>query len=364
MSLEIVCRLCLQDGPDLMSIYDEMISSTGESLELDVAQLVLQYLPIEIVKVESIAHPSICSDCRFQIEQWHQFYTSCLSNDDVYQERLMEKQLDSDYFPMPLKEEVMDDDDDDDAQSNAELYLEVEPVDVGVVTTGDFPDSANADLKHDTNDSKIISPQKLEKLPKKRGRPRLTSTERKLKQTAKRDSSGIKPSAKKNYRYTKMCPICGIFFSNLPEHLRKHQNDRKYQCPHCPKTFIGRSNYFTHVNMHTREKMYKCTQCDKQYIYPKSLKMHLISHVGERTFECTICHKTYLQKNSLDRHRRNHFEEPKIECSECGHRFYTRGDLNKHITKHQTIKAFSCEICGRPFGRKDNLRTHMKVHQK
>lgn len=165
----------------------------------------------------------------------------------------MEKQLDPDYFPMPLKEEVMDDD--DDAQSDAELYLEVEPVDVGVVTTGDFPDSANADLKHDTSDSKITPPQKLEKLPKKRGRPRLTSTERKLKQTAKRDSSGIKPSAKKNYRYTKMCPICGIFFSNLPEHLRKHQNDRKLVMPtECSKWKYSLSLCFTGINVHTVPK--------------------------------------------------------------------------------------------------------------
>ncbi|XP_062699067.1 zinc finger protein 2 [Aedes albopictus] len=375
MEMESICRLCLQDGPDLTSVFAEMVSITGPPLEEDAEKLIRLYLPIQIIKSENTMYPAICSDCSHQIEQWHRFYLSCIDNDKIYQQRLLEHQLDSIEFPVPLKEELMDEEE----PSYVDQYLEFESVDVGAseLTNGDIADSDHYSYDSDfcPKKSKARSKKMQTTAPKKRGRPSLKSKEDKLweEEMGLNQPRAKKPRAlrvesldakKKRKPDTKMCPICGKFFVSLFEHLRHHQNDKKYQCSHCEKKFIGRSNYLTHLNIHTREKMFKCTLCDRQYMYTKSLKMHMISHAGERTFQCTVCKKMFLQKSSMERHMRNHFEEPKIKCDECGHLFYARGDLNKHMKTHQSFKEFSCEICGRAFGRKDNLRTHMKVHQK
>lgn len=48
--MESICRLCLQDGPDLTSVFAEMVSITGPPLEEDAEKLIRLYLPIQVSK--------------------------------------------------------------------------------------------------------------------------------------------------------------------------------------------------------------------------------------------------------------------------------------------------------------------------
>ncbi|XP_062534652.1 zinc finger protein 501-like [Armigeres subalbatus] len=368
MEVERLCRLCLQEGPD--NVYSRNIESGNaeESSETSIEQLVLQYLPIQIFKTEDCSYPYICIVCKNQIKQWHRFYITCVNNNEIYQLRILEL-FGGTHDAQPevsftLKEESTD----NICKSwNLDQTLKFETVEVRTLPINELSYTEPEEPpKRKRGRPRLNTSEKKTELStaKKRGPPTLKLKKKKLSPSSdkKRGRPKINHEPKKYKPRPKMCPICGKFFTVLREHIRNHNNDRKYQCSYCAKTFIGRSNFFTHVNIHTRTKWYKCKLCDKQYIYVKSLKQHMAIHTGERKYICTICNKSYRQMTSLARHKRNHFEEPQIKCSECDHLFYTNGELNKHFKKHLPDRPFACEICGRAFYRKCNLRTHMKIH--
>ncbi|XP_053688476.1 zinc finger protein 184-like [Sabethes cyaneus] len=379
--MERICRLCLQDEPNLGPIKDYSINwpDQNDAESENFTQLILRYLSIQVIKPEQpTSETVICSNCRSAIVDWHNFRECCLRNDGLYLKLLSEvssvddgllqvsETAGNDIEPdEPKQEETTadcneaageddDDDDDDDDDHNS--------------TRIDFYEVDLEDQKPE--------PESLEdsssKIPlKKRGRPRKENTTKKpnvpksqvseICETGKK--RGRPKLAVKSERRAEVCPMCGKFIKNMSEHMRIHNNEKRHQCPFCPKAFVSASNYSSHVNIHTRAKMYKCDLCDKQYPMLNGLKQHRITHFKDRVYLCPVCGKAYYQPTGLARHKRTHFEEPKIKCSECDKMFLSNGDLRKHFTKHLDEKPFACEICGRAFRRKDNLVTHLKTHR-
>ncbi|XP_062535393.1 zinc finger protein 691-like [Armigeres subalbatus] len=367
--MERLCRLCLQSASDLepIAIGEHNIHSSDASIGHSLVQLIIQYLSIQIIKVENEC-PFICPGCKSLVEEWHRFHTSCVKNNEIYQRRVQEKE---------------DHDKADSVHHNLEESSELEQIDIKSFkpveedeeNDPDFDPNGLSDNEDDDDDggdvgsvyeyeiletemkleaeskSKIetISDDKEDPKPRasKRGRPRTKSLD---------DTSRAAKRAE-------VCTICGKFIKNLTEHMRIHNNERRHQCPYCAKSFVSASNYSSHVNIHTRAKMYKCDLCDKQYALLNSLKQHRITHFKERIYLCPVCGKAYYQPTGLARHKRTHFEQPTIKCTECDKMFLTNGDLRKHFKKHLPEKPFSCEICNRAFNRKDNLKTHMKTHR-
>lgn len=377
----VVCRLCLNDEPDLESkngnSTNDDYTNTEDCSEQTVEQLIRQYLPIQIMKAEDSGCPFICSCCISQINQWHRFCLNCIHNDRIYQEQLSEQQvIEEEVFHheevMLLKEEMLEVyHDDPEAQDQ---YLEMKPLDIieslavsnSEVCASQEYDPSNSEVQEaKVEESKPKDSPQLKPAPKKRGRPKKDPADDlnlflrrpcgpRIKQT------GEKPAQ----RLPEMCPICGKFVIVLKEHMRVHIDDRKYQCPHCPKTFVARDNFRRHVNIHTRAKMYKCNQCDKEYTQRNCLKAHLNTHTKDRKYACPVCEKTYYQHTGLARHKRKHFEQPSVKCLECDHMFYSNGEMRQHYRKHLKVRPFPCEICKSAFYRKENLRVHMKIHER
>lgn len=368
-----MCRLCLQSGSDLRPLEEESqknCDNTDELNDPNLVQLVLQYLSIQIIKAECTESPLICINCQTLIVEWHQFHKACLKNDEIYQQRLSElldnkaqeqESLDSQTLSAVFKQEEFDNNTDD--PIDGELDSDYVPHD-------EERDSLGSNVANDVSSGHTTSededamaakepPTKQKKksdlkvIPRKRDRPKLKNKE---------TTDGVEEVIR-NRKRAEVCAICGKFIKNMTEHMRIHNNERRHQCPYCPKAFVSASNYYSHVNIHTRAKMFKCDLCDKQYSILNSLKQHRATHFKERIYLCPVCGKAYYQPTGLARHKRTHFEEPKIKCSECDKMFLTNSDLRKHFTKHLPEKPFKCEICRRAFSRKDNLRTHMNTHR-
>uniref|UniRef100_A0A182P1G1 C2H2-type domain-containing protein n=1 Tax=Anopheles epiroticus TaxID=199890 RepID=A0A182P1G1_9DIPT len=237
----------------------------------------------------------------------------------------------------------------------------------------DFEEEADAlQQSWETETTNVVpdaeSKSSLHKLPDhrfrgkkgKRGRPKLVrvKAERtKLKQLSDKPLQKQRPMPK-------ICTICGVARTDMAAHMRWHNNERPYQCPHCPKIFLNSSNLKNHINLHTREKMYKCDLCDKEFPSTTGRAKHRETHATERTHLCAVCGKSFKYQASLARHKLIHFEEPKEKCPVCDMIFLTKTRLSKHFMVHMDVKPFSCEVCSKAFNRKDNLKTHMKTHAK
>ncbi|XP_055534457.1 zinc finger and SCAN domain-containing protein 12-like [Wyeomyia smithii] len=382
--MERICRLCLQDGPNLGLIEDYAVdwADQNEAEPEDFSQLILRYLSIQVVKQEPTSDTVICSSCRSAILDWHNFRECCLRNDGIYLKLLSEvSSVDQELLlglntakhvirtDKPKQEEVTEDYQEPIDNENRNSS----PIDFYEVEIEERGGSTSYDNDHEQQPEQESIEEFPSKIPlKKRGRPRKERVNREPCVKQQPNASEVVKTGKKRgrpklavktERRAEVCPMCGKFIKNMSEHMRIHNNEKRHQCPFCPKAFVSASNYSSHVNIHTRAKMYKCDLCDKQYPMLNGLKQHRITHFKERVYLCPVCGKAYYQPTGLARHKRTHFEEPKIKCSECDKMFLSNGDLRKHFTKHLDEKPFACEICSRAFRRKDNLVTHMKTHR-
>lgn len=79
---------------------------------------------------------------------------------------------------------------------------------------------------------------------------------------------------------------CDKVFSSqhsLYKHVRFSHEKRKFQCPHCLKTFIKHQHLSVHSYEHTKVLPFQCTEpgCDKAFLLPSRLKVHQRSHKGD-----------------------------------------------------------------------------------
>lgn len=97
------------------------------------------------------------------------------------------------------------------------------------------------------------------------------------------------------------CEQCDLDFCNLSSlqdhirllHLDNTNNDKKYKCESCVKTFLKKQSLKTHLLTHENEGKKKCDYCEKIVRIKTELKRHLISEHREiaAKFKCDICEK-------------------------------------------------------------------------
>lgn len=378
--MEDVCRLCLEERSSLdPSSYDDCMDNSLSS-EHKLEQLVLQYLPVQVIKTEDFDYPFICTGCTSLIYRWHKFCTSCVENDQIYQEKLHYVVSDQKCIQqeklMQLKDEIIEEYVEDSRKPG--MYLEVEMVnmseDADVLKNDSFASQhySTSDSEERVLETKVeiqkkekknsVVSQKMKNSPN--GRNRLKALVDNIGHSPRKvGRPRIYPVDYKAPPRREMCPVCGKFVALLSEHIRTHGTDEKYQCPYCEKDFITKSSWYRHLNIHTRAKEYKCEQCGKEFSQRNGLKAHWATHTKDRQYVCPVCEKSFYQRTSFYRHKRTHFEEPTIPCPECDHKFLCRGTMRNHLKKHLP-REFACEICGRAFYRNSNLTTHMKIHQR
>ncbi|XP_049295551.1 zinc finger protein 724-like [Anopheles funestus] len=369
--MEQSCRLCTKNEQTLSSIASYHFHAVEQAATVGLEHLIEQYLAISVNP--STYDPLICVHCLKQIEEWHAFRESCQQHNRLIQEKKIQRQDKVLKTETPYELYITEYGTKFDERSNdkTEEQLE-EDFEEDVMQLPSETESSNhvpnvsrspAKKSKQNDPSREVSRRtrkdvhKLLVTKRKRGRPK------KFKETPER----LKPPkldqpARKQRPMPKICTICGVARTDMAAHMRWHNNERPYQCPHCPKIFLNSSNLKNHINLHTREKMYKCDLCDKEFPSTTGRSKHRETHTTERSHLCSVCGKSFKYRASLARHKLIHFEEPKEKCSMCDMLFLTKTRLSKHFLVHMNVKPFSCDICGKAFNRKDNLKTHKKTH--
>ena len=109
------------------------------------------------------------------------------------------------------------------------------------------------------------------------------------------------------------CDCCDKVFAtsgSLYRHKRRKNGDqdRKFVCTICGKTFLQSSGLRSHELIHTGIKPFKCDICFKDFRLKGSLKVHRYSHTGEKPYICDLCGSCFFTSSHLKRHKASHFK--------------------------------------------------------
>lgn len=108
------------------------------------------------------------------------------------------------------------------------------------------------------------------------------------------------------------CNICQLTFNrNDTMLLHKKNHGEKYSkiihCDKCKKSFQTNSSFLRHKRLHDNDKRFSCSYCQKSYTRKDSLITHIRSkHTGEKPYQCNICKISFFEKCVLERHKNSH----------------------------------------------------------
>lgn len=73
-----------------------------------------------------------------------------------------------------------------------------------------------------------------------------------------------------------------------------------------------------------------------------SLAKHEESHMPneQRKYTCDICQKTFHHITDLSMHKKHHDPDKKFDCEVCGREFNRLNNLQRHMLVHQQVCIF------------------------
>ncbi|KAI3359877.1 hypothetical protein L3Q82_014226, partial [Scortum barcoo] len=86
-----------------------------------------------------------------------------------------------------------------------------------------------------------------------------------------------------------------------------------------------------HVYKVNQEGRYICQLCEKTFKTTNILRTHMKTHSDQKNFSCDLCGTSFRTKGSLIRHNRRHTDERPYRCTLCGQSFRESGALTRHL---------------------------------
>lgn len=80
-----------------------------------------------------------------------------------------------------------------------------------------------------------------------------------------------------------------------------------------------------------QEGRYICQLCEKTFKTTNILRTHMKTHSDQKNFTCDLCETSFRTKGSLIRHNRRHTDERPYRCTLCGQSFRESGALTRHL---------------------------------
>ncbi|XP_059611133.1 uncharacterized protein LOC132258047 [Phlebotomus argentipes] len=141
-----------------------------------------------------------------------------------------------------------------------------------------------------------------------------------------------------------------------------------FRCTICSHTCKTNTNLKLHMKKHSEDRPYQCAKCSKKYKYMCSLRSHLLmvhDKNKQRTEVCKICGKGFYMKERLKTHIRDRHtsDVSRYPCQVCGRTYSTKAGVAVHMQKHDTKNNHHpCPTCGKVFSTHINMHKHYKRH--
>ena len=147
--------------------------------------------------------------------------------------------------------------------------------------------------------------------------------------------------------------------------LGKEDAKKKYECPHCEKSFNSKRDRKRHINCrHLQTKGKSCDICDYKTVRGTNLLHHIQSvHEGIR-YSCDECSFQATTLGNVNVHKKIKHQGLRYRCDQCDHSVTSYNNLLKHKkSKHEGVE-YSCHICVYKVKTEETLLNHMRnIHE-
>ncbi|KAH9519647.1 hypothetical protein Btru_003240 [Bulinus truncatus] len=187
------------------------------------------------------------------------------------------------------------------------------------------------------------------------------------------------------------CPICSVPVTRevLPEHImRRHTQEKPYQCCICGFPCHGSKRYRDHCDEHigkSKKGLFRCSSCPEI----STSKSDFYKHVMVHKYVCHFCNIDFKVSNLLDAHYNTEHYDQLIKCKQCDKRLPSEHKLKQHerhhrfnyrrpcpkcgamvirVDKHMERRHFEpgsellCSMCPKKFKNQINLQAHLRLH--
>ncbi|ELW66331.1 Zinc finger protein 646 [Tupaia chinensis] len=195
------------------------------------------------------------------------------------------------------------------------------------------------------------------------------------------------PSAEEERRYK--CSQCGKTYKHagsLTNHRQSHTLGI-YPCAICFKEFSNLMALKNHSRLHAQYRPYHCPHCPRAFRLPRELLEHQQSHGGEKREQSweekgiptTNGHtdessedqvpSTQMVNGSGELSTSGELEDSGLEeyrpfrCGDCGRTYRHAGSLINHRKSHQT-GVYPCSICSKQLFNAAALKNHVRAHHR
>ncbi|RZC14267.1 zinc finger protein 271-like, partial [Asbolus verrucosus] len=123
-----------------------------------------------------------------------------------------------------------------------------------------------------------------------------------------------------------VCNKCDKPFKHrqlLQRHQLVHSDERPHRCTECNSAFKTRANLIHHTQtVHAGQRSHWCSQCEycqKSFLHKVTLRCHMRRHFDERPFQCQHCPKTFPEafQDNLNSHKQMLFVTYEKEAGEA-----------------------------------------------
>ncbi|RZC33208.1 zf-H2C2 2 domain containing protein [Asbolus verrucosus] len=146
------------------------------------------------------------------------------------------------------------------------------------------------------------------------------------------------------------------------------KDSERFPCPYCPMIYEKKPSLIDHMKWkHNRcvkrtRQSTMCDVCGQQCKSKADFKIHMRTHSGEKPYKCETCNRGFITSSNLMSHRKIHTGETPFVCEACGRGFKRQRGLLSHQMIHTEEPPHKCHICNRAFRQKSCLKKHMKSH--